>query len=182
MPTNLYHYYEAEVGPFKTLSDLSIEEAEKALDRIRAKGETYASKRSVDYMIVRRELEKKVRELFIDNGGQPLRQSPYSMTLGPCNWIKDWYKDGQELNIPICQFDPQILSFTYGDIFPAMRYEDGKPYSKKVYTLEEIKKVVELYGLPQNWNSDGSKGPKRYIEVQIWSDDPIRKYFEFRSI
>ncbi|WP_243156364.1 hypothetical protein [Clostridium sp. C8-1-8] len=178
MPTNLYHYYEAEVGPFKTLSDLSIEEADKVLEHIRGRGETYASKRSKDYMIVRRELERKVRKMFMEKGGQPLRQVPISMTLGQCNWIKQWYKNGQEVKIPISKINPKTISFTYGDIFPAMRYEDYKPYSKKVYTLEEIEEVVELYGLPQQWNNDGSKGPKRYIEVQVWSDEPLEFYFK----
>ncbi|MBO0995565.1 hypothetical protein [Bacillus sp. SD088] len=36
--------------------------------------------------------------------------------------------------------------------------------------------VIDQYGLPQEWNPEGNKGPERYIEVQIWDDQPIRKY------
>ncbi|GFP76209.1 phosphatidate cytidylyltransferase [Clostridium fungisolvens] len=45
IPKHLYHYYEAEVGPFKTLSDLSEEHSENALKSLRRRGETFASKR-----------------------------------------------------------------------------------------------------------------------------------------
>lgn len=173
LPKFIYHYYEAEVGPFKTLSDLSKEHSENVLENLRRRGETFASKRSKDYMIVRRELERTVRALFIEKGGKPLRETPISMTLGPCQWIREWYKDGQEIKIPIELFDHKNISFTYGDIFPAMRYNDKKPYRNKVYTLEEIKEVVSIYGLPQEWNKNGENGPERYIEVQVWCDVDI---------
>jgi hypothetical protein len=31
-------------------------------------------------------------------------------------------------------------------------------------------------GLPQEWNRDGSKGPERYVEAQIWDERVIGKY------
>ena len=136
----------------------------------------YAAKRSVDYMIIRRGLEEKVRNLFIDKGGKPHRKSPLSMTLGECSWIKEWYKDSNEIKIPISEFDPKTISFTYGDIFPTMRYQDGKTYRQKVYTLEEIKQIINIYGLPQEWNRNGENGPERYIEVQVWDNNPIKDY------
>ncbi|MDP4147229.1 MAG: GNAT family N-acetyltransferase [Bacillota bacterium] len=173
MPKYLYHYYEASVGPFKSLTDLPLEEAEKILEDIRQEGITYASKRSKDYIVLRRGLEEKVRNLFVAKGGRPSRKTPHSMTLGECSWIKQWYKNPQEIKIPVSAFDPLKISFTYGDIFPAMRYDDGKPYFGKVYTLEEIEQVIQTHGLPQEWNSDGKYGPKRYIEVQVWDNIPI---------
>lgn len=52
------------------------------------------------------------------------------------------------------------------------------------YSLYEIPEVVRLYGLPQEWNKDGRFGPERYIEVQVWDDEPIEKYLrrQMRSI
>ena len=50
------------------------------------------------------------------------------------------------------------------------------PAPEKVYTYEEILEVIAKYGLPQDWNDDGAKGPERYIEAHVWTDDPIRKY------
>jgi hypothetical protein len=42
-----------------------------------------------------------------------------------------------------------------------------------VYTYEEIVEIIKKYGLPQVWNEDGRYGPERYIEVQVWSDEPL---------
>jgi hypothetical protein len=53
---------------------------------------------------------------------------------------------------------------------------DGKEYRRKLYTYDEILKIIEKYGLPQDWNDDGTFGPERYIEAHVWSDDPIEKY------
>lgn len=174
----LFHYYERRIGPFVNLSDLPIEEAQKVQEDIRKIGGIFASKRDDDYLVVRRELEGKVRRLFTEKGGKPVRERPQYMTLGSCPWLKEWYVDGCELEIPIDIFSPQIISFTYGDTFPAMRYNDGKPYRGVVYTLDEIDKVIRLYGLPQVWNSDGKLGPERYIEAQIWDDGPLRGYIK----
>jgi hypothetical protein len=170
MVDRLYHYYEYRIGPFVNLSDLPIEKAQKIQSEIKEKGAVFASKRDDDYLKVRRELEDKVRSLFIEKGGKPERERPHYMTLGPCPWLISWYVEGRELSIPLSSFNKHIISFTYGDTFPAMRFKDGKPYRGIVYTLEEIDKAVEQYGLPQSWNADGRHGPDRYIEAQIWTD------------
>ncbi len=57
-----------------------------------------------------------------------------------------------------------------------LRYGDGKPYRRQVYTLAELPELVAQYGLPQNWNPDGKQGPDRYVEAQIWSDVPLRPW------
>jgi len=176
IPDFLSHYYEASQGPFQNLSDLPPDQAEIILDNIRQRRDVFASKRAQDYLDIRRELEEKVRELFIRKKGRPQRQRPHYMILGACSWLKEWYIEGQELRIPLAYFLPEIVSFTYGDTFPAMRYQDGKPYRKQVYTLNELPKVVDLYGLPQEWNNNGKHGPDRYIEAQVWADEPIEQF------
>jgi hypothetical protein len=98
------------------------------------------------------------------------------MILGSCPWVLNWYREGRELRIPLAVFDAAIVSFTYGDTFPAMRYGDGKPYRQQVYTLAELPRVVQEYGLPQEWNEDGQQGPDRYIEAQVWDDEPLKPY------
>lgn len=57
-----------------------------------------------------------------------------------------------------------------------MRVKDDKPYRRQVYTKQEIIKVIDKYGMPQDWNEHGDKGPERYIEVQIWDNDVIKRY------
>jgi hypothetical protein len=170
VPDFLSHYYEASRGPFRNLSDLSLGEAEAILRRIRKEKDTFAGRRSADYLAVRRDLENQVRQKFIAKGGAPQRSRPHYMILGSCPWLKSWYLDGLELKIPLSKFDPSMLSFTYGDTFPAMRREDGKPYRKQVYTLAELPALIAAYGLPQEWNSEGKLGPDRYIEAQLWYD------------
>jgi hypothetical protein len=176
IPDYLSHYYETAVGPFRNLSDLPSDKAEAIMDEIRSDGALFASQRSADYLEIRQDLEASVRQLFIDKGGKPIRTRPHYMILGSCRWLKDWYLEGMELRIPLANFEPGIVSFTYGDTFPAMRYEDGKAYRKQVYTLAELPELVRLYGLPQEWNPDGKRGPDRYIEAQIWADAPLQPY------
>jgi len=177
LPDFLSHYYEAQIGPFVNLSDLPIGEAEACLERIRRSEQTFASQRSADYLNIRRGLEENVRALFIQKGGQPKRERPHYMILGACSWVLNWYRDGKELRLPLENFPSEIVSFTYGDTFPAMRYNDRKPYRGQVYRLEELPALVQRFGLPQLCNPDGKLGPDRYIEAQIWDNAPIRAYF-----
>jgi len=175
-PDFLCHYYDASIGPFLNLSDLSLEYAERSLARIRRACAGFASKRSLDYLRISRELEDRVRRLFVEKGGEPCRGRPHYMILGSCPWVKGWYRDGRELTIPLVRFHPEIVSFTYGDTFPAMRFRDGRPYRGQVYVLDELPDLIQSRGLPQKWNRDGSRGPERHIEAQVWDDEPIREF------
>ncbi|MBP1994407.1 hypothetical protein [Paenibacillus eucommiae] len=170
-----YHYYDAATGPFCNLSELDAEESERVLQDIRLQQRGFASKRADDYLEIRRNLELKARELFILKGGRPVRSFPHYMTLGECPWLLDWYPNGRKLRIAMKEFEPDSVSFTYGDLFPTMRYQDGKPYRGQIYTLDEIYNVINEFGLPQAWNSEGINGPERYIEVQIWDALPLSK-------
>ena len=176
MPDFLTHYYENSAGPFSNLSMLPIEKAEQILEEIRGNGNRFASQRSSDYLKTRLELEDKIRKLFEAKGGQPKLKRPHYLILGTCPWLKEWYVDGQELQIKLVSIPESCVSFTYGDSFPAMNYNDGKPYRGQVYTINELGKVIKLYGLPQEWNSDGRGGPERYIEAQVWDDTPLKEY------
>ena len=176
IPDFLSHYYEASDGPFRNLSDLPEQEAEAVLQRIRKSGDRFASQRQADYLPIRRELEERVRRLFIGKGGKPQRERPHYFVVGECPWLKSWYVDGCELRIPLVKFNPEFVSFTYGDTFPAMRFMDGRPYRGQVYTLDELPRLIEQHGLPQSWNAEGKLGPERYIEAQVWDDEPLRDY------
>jgi hypothetical protein len=53
---------------------------------------------------------------------------------------------------------------------------DGLEYRRKVYTYNEIWGVIEKYGIPQEtWNEPIFAQPS-YVEVQVWSDNPIDRY------
>lgn len=172
-PEYIVHYYEAESGPFRSLSDLGSEEAEAILAKIRAEGVVFASQRNAEYFSVRRMLEERVRQLFIAKGGKPKRLHPHYFVLGHCDWVKSWFRTGRAVEILLRNVDPQAISLTYGDSFPAMRFQDGKPYRSQVYALAELPDLTERYGLPQIWNPEGRYGPERYIEAQVWDDAVI---------
>ena len=175
-PEMIVHYYEASQGPFHSLSDLSLTDAEVILQQIRQEGIVFASNRNTDYLSIRKSLEERIHELFVQKGGQPKRLRPHYFILGCCDWVKSWYRHGRELQILLETVDPKVISFTYGDSFPAMRYKDGKPYRGQVYVLDELTELITHYGLPQVWNRDGRYGPERYIEAQVWDDQPVREY------
>jgi len=173
LPDFLTHYYEASSGPFRSLSDLSIIEAEKIQAEIRTASNRFASQRSIDYITIRNTLETHIRNLFIEKGGKPIRNRPHYLILGTCDWVKNWYLDGRVITLPLKLFDLDVISFTYGDSFPTMRFNDGCPYRGQVYTLVELPMLISMYGLPQVWNADGKRGPERYIEAQVWDDAVI---------
>jgi hypothetical protein len=180
MPDFLTHYYERSAGPFSNLSMLPFAQAEEILEEIRRNGNRFASQRASDYMQKRLALEDKIRMLFEAKGGKPRLTRPHYLILGTCPWLKEWYVDGQELQIKLILIPEDCVSFTYGDSFPAMNYQDGKPYRGQVYTLGELSEVVRQYGLPQLWNPDGMAGPERYMEAQLWDDMPLKEYLDIR--
>jgi hypothetical protein len=88
LPNFLSHYYEASDGPFRNLSDLPLTEAEQILQQIRlGSSRRFASQRRSDYLPIRRDLEGKVRRLFIEKGGCPARERPHYLVLGSCPWL-----------------------------------------------------------------------------------------------
>ncbi|WP_260985394.1 hypothetical protein [Paenibacillus xylanexedens] len=176
---NAYHYFDKRVGPFRNLSSLPKQEAEEISNQLRQEGLSFASKRSDDYMMIRRELEMKAYEQFVTKGGKPMHTFPHYMTLGACNWLESWYMEPDHVRIPWEYLKEAHVSFTYGDLFPTMRYTDGKPYRKQVYTKSEIVDVILRYGWPQEWNRQGNLGPERYIEVQVWDKRIIEPYIGY---
>ncbi|WP_433708432.1 hypothetical protein [Paenibacillus illinoisensis] len=173
---NAYHYFEKRIGPFRNLSSLSEQDAEIVAQQIRQEGRNFASQRSADYLMIRRMLEQKAYEQFTAKGGQPTYPYPHYMTLGTCEWLESWYTEPERIAISWCDLPAESVSFTYGDLFPTMRYSDDKPYRKQVYTKDEILQVVQFYGWPQEWNRNGERGPERYIEVQVWDELIIQPY------
>lgn len=178
MRYSLYHYFEKDIGPFRNLSSLPIEEALEISNHIKQEGKSFASQRSDDYLLIRRDIETLARDQFVVKGGKPKNPFPHYMTLEACDWLKTWYANPEWIAIDWGEFEETTISFTYGDLFPTMRYQDNKPYRRQVYTKKEIIKVTEEFGMPQEWNRKGDKGPERYIEVQVWDDELIKRFLQ----
>ncbi len=175
----LYHYFDKAIGPFKNLSDISVEEAKAVLDDIKCrKPASQAAQRHDKYVQYRRNCESILRSEFAKKGGIIERNSPHYMVIEHSPWLSTWFENCDFIKIPIEEFDLHTVSFTYGDSMPTFSpaITDGKEYRMKLYTYDEILGIIEKYGLPQDWNDDGKHGPERYIEAHVWSDKTVRKY------
>ena len=180
-PIFLYHYFDAAVGPFVSLSGLPPAAAERVLDTIRTtKPGTMSAARQPWYLERRRQIEEILRTEFLKKGGVIHRPVPYYLVVGHSPWLATWFEHSAHIRIPIEKFDVATISFTYGDAFPVFSDSpnqlDDKEYRRKLYTYDEIVELIAKYGLPQDWNNDGSQGPQRYIEAQVWSDETLASY------
>ena len=175
----LYHYFDKRSGAFRSLTAAEKEESESILERIKAlRPDSMCAKRDKDYIEKRRRCEAILRREFIAKGGKAELTTPYYMVVEHSLWLSTWYEQCGIVKIPIEEFDVRTLSFTYGDSMPTFSplVNDGKEYRRQLYTYDEITGIIEKYGLPQDWNDDGSHGPERYIEVHVWSDETIKRY------
>ena len=175
----LYHYYDKTIGPFVNLSEVAMEEAQSILNAIKLeKPNTQCAQRHDKYVEFRHNCENIIRTEFAKKGGIINRKSPHYLVIEHSPWLSTWHENSSFIKIPIEEFDKNTISFTYGDSMPTFSplINDGKEYRKQLYTYDEILKIIEKYGLPQNWNDDGKYGPERYIEAHVWSDETINKY------
>lgn len=177
----LYHYFDEAIGPFVNLSDIPIAEAQAVLETIKeTKPNIQSAKRQATYMEDRHYYEEILRTEFTKKAGNIKRRIPHYMVVEHSPWLSTWFENSSFIKIPIEEFDLNTISFTYGDSHPVFSPRtnkmDNKEYRKRLYTYDEILKIIEKYGLPQDWNNDGVYGPERYIEAHIWCDDTINKY------
>ncbi len=175
----LYHYFDQRTGPFRSLSDLPMEEAKALLEEIKAtRPHSQSAQRHNKYVEYRHNCENIIRREFEKKGGVIKRQPPHYMVVEHSPWLSTWFEDCGVIKIPIEEFDLATVSFTYGDSMPTFSpsIQDGKEYRHQLYTYPEILDVIARYGLPQDWNDDGKHGPERYIEVHVWNDEPICWY------
>lgn len=175
----LYHFFDKRTGPFKSLTAVSAEEAKIVMEKIRReRPNSQCAQRHDKYVEYRHNCENILKREFAKKGGVMEIDSPHYMVVEFSPWLSTWYEQSEYIRIPIEEFDTRTLSFTYGDSMPTFsdRVNNGKEYRKKLYTYEEILQVIDKYGLPQDWNDDGSRGPERYIEVHVWSDKVIKQY------
>jgi hypothetical protein len=191
-PTYVTHYCAAEDTPFRNLSDLSLDEARAVVARLgeRRKADPrhkrLFGRRYVDY---RRQVEAKLRALFVARGGRPERAAPHYFVLGQSAWFEDVYPETRCVRLPLNELPHDQTSFTYPDSGVAMRIgpqfglppDPMRPYHERVFLLDELNEVIENYGMPaddaeQPYENYHVRRFERYIEVQLWSDAPVRRF------
>jgi hypothetical protein len=94
--------------------------------------------------------------------------------------------DTREVVVPLSELPTDVTSFTYPDSFtalgtwPPVRPEGWqRPYHDQVFRIEQLREVVNEYGLPvdeadKEYEGYENRPFEKYIEVQLWSDDPIQ--------
>lgn len=171
-PLRLVHYFDARRGPFRSLSALPPDDARRVTRELAAREPGMLGERSEAYVDRRRELERLARAAFVAQGGTPRAPFPQYMVVEPCAWLAGWYARPAAVECGSDAFEPGVLSFTYGDLFPTFspHVRDGREYRGRVYTLDGIRELLGRIGTPQRWNADGRHGPERYVEVQVWQD------------
>ena len=125
----LYHYYDKSIGPFKSISSLTVEEATKiiaALSQTKPLSPR-ATQTPEAYVSRRHYIENLLKTEFGKKGGIIKRHAPHYMTVEHSPWVStSWYDDSAYIKIPIEEFDVKTISFTYGDAFPVFSDNNHK--------------------------------------------------------
>nr|WP_145994349.1 hypothetical protein [Mesorhizobium loti] len=182
------HYHPAQDPPFRNLSDAPEDALPAILEGLAAR-RLSGSKRVFGrrYMPFRRQTEAKLKRLFMEAGGRPQREAPHYFILGGSEWFANLYPDTKSVRLPLSALNPATTSFTYPDSAVSMRLgpdfglpvDPVRPYHEKVFRLGELEGVLEQFGLPKDEPDEDAyadyhlKEFERYIEVQVWSDDPV---------
>lgn len=190
IPSYVTHYHPAEDRPFQNLSDLSDDEATQVIRRLVRRGRADPRHKRVYgpiYMAYRRRVEAKLRALYVDSGGRPVRVAPHYFVLGSSKWFEGVYPDARSVTIPLDQLPKYQMSFTYPDSAVSMRIgaefglpeAPARPYHEKVFRLEQLPEIVSRYGLPrdgvdQDYQNYHLADFEKYIEVQLWCDEPVQ--------
>jgi hypothetical protein len=184
VPPFITHYHLPDRAPFLNLSDLAAADLAVVLDGL-ATASGSARRFGPRYMSLRRATEAKLRQLFIEAGGRPVRDSPHYFVLGESGWFRGLYPVANEVRLPLAELPSKITSFTYPDSMAAMRLggEFGldmteQPYHDRVFRLEELDEVIDAYGLPKpdapaSYAHHQFRPFEHYIEFQVWSDEPV---------
>ena len=82
------HYYDSQKGPFRSLSELTDEEAIRIMEAL-CDDTPYGArfKDPLGYLKNRKETENWVREGFIAKGGKPQASYPIPFALGSSRWL-----------------------------------------------------------------------------------------------
>lgn len=186
-PAQVRHYYRGARGPFLNLSDLDPAGLDRVIDHLTQERRAGVHRRVFGrrYMELRRRTEAILRQRFVEVGGRPERTAPHYFVLGASRWFEGLAVDMRSVVLDRVDLPEEATSFTYPDSFVAMGLSsefglpyEPKPYHGQVFRLAELDGIVARFGLPEDV-LDGYDGYERrpferFVEVQLWSDAPIR--------
>ena len=187
----LFHLYKSGTEPFRTLSILSEEDAIQIMQDLYMEGAIFWERFEdpAQYLRMRKQIEQSLRQEFIVKGGQPRESCPIYMALGRSKWMQTdidaaTLATTQQIQVPLSLFQECDVSFTYPDSMVSFLLATQKEseyylpeYHGKVFTLSEIRSIVESLGLPgEKWGTNLPSSMPNYIEAQVWNHAPLLEY------
>jgi hypothetical protein len=187
---HLTYYYDNTQVPFRSLSALPDADAVHIMETLYAESpDSIVFDRFKDpagYLQARRRTEQWVRSEFVASGGRPEADQPVSLVLGSSAWIAD-HAPGPpathgEIRIPLSEFEPDQVSFTFPDSMVSFWLGAEKPaeyylpdYHGRVFTMEEILSIIETRGMPEEtWPLCLPPDTGPYIEAQVWNHEVLK--------
>ena len=162
------HYYYPGTDPWKNIMLLSEEEAfRKAEELSNLHPNTTSFGRFADfenYYPARKKADAFVRGRFIQLGGNPKLEHPYSFTLMECEYLREWFNSSDKLIFDLEDIPEDQVSFTLGDSCALMMHGNEPVVLTKKMLLERIEACNES-------TEDFLKeylGKCAYVEVQLW--------------
>lgn len=177
----LTHYYHSDDEPFQTLSSLSTADALNIITSLQQRtGAVYRRfENPLKYLSQRRETEAWLRTEFIKKGGQPISEYPQYFVVDRARWIEAGYNgESRMIQMSVGDFNPDRISFTYPDSMISYWLKGQidrvfylAEYHGRVFTLNEISKIIEQFGIPNTeWRIEPSRKYDLFIEAQIWDN------------
>lgn len=193
LPDFATHYYRASRAPFLNLSDLPDERAAAVMAGLTRERRAGVQQRPFGrtYLEMRRVAEGRLRQRFTALGGCPERRAPHYFVLGESPWFRGLAADMEEIRIPLSDLPDAQVTVTWGDSFGAMEVSRDfgltsvpKPYYGRLYRLADIAGLAARYGIPKPSpggyeglaTGDTPDSEEAFIEIQLWSDTPVRRY------
>ncbi len=188
---HLIHVYRRGSQPFRSLSALSDAEAHERMRALYVEGAVFWErfKDPEAYRQARKQVEAWLRREFVAKGGRPRSEHPIYMIWGRSKWMETALDEGTqattlELHVPLSAFAEETLSFTYPDSMVSFFLAEQRDeqwflpeYHGKVFTLAEMRAIVEANGLPgYRWGSELPAGLANYIEAQVWDPAPLARF------
>jgi hypothetical protein len=188
---HLIHFYRSGTDPFQSLSALSDSEAIQFMAALYVEGAIIWErfKDPAQYLHARRQVEQWLYKEFVAKGGDPQESYPIYMVLGRSRWLLRMADAATlattaEIQVPLSIFRECDISFTYPDSMVSWLLEKQKTpeyylpdYHGKLFTLSEIRSIVESNGLPgEGWGTNLPSYLANYIEAQVWNHKPLLEY------
>lgn len=167
--TDLYitHYSYPGTDPWLNIMNLPEEEAFRVAKELAdAHPETTSFYRFADfvnYYPLRKAADEYVRNRFIELGGKPELGHPYSFVIGRCEYLREWFSDGEKIMLGLDAIPSEQISFTIGDSCAVL----GKGMEPEVLTKEMLLSEIEESGSLEAF-CEKRLGKYAYVEVQLW--------------